>query len=50
MKPFLYGLERTHEQRLVADRLLSELRVYAAAAQKHQPPHATAPSRFDQWV
>ena len=45
--PLIRGLKRPSEQRLLLDRLLGELRVDAAAAQKQQPPHPRAPGRFD---
>ena len=45
--PLVGGLERAGEQRFFADRLLGELRVDAAAAQKQQAPHPGAPGRFD---
>ena len=45
--PLIGGLQRSGEQRLFSDRLLSELRVNAAAAQEQQPPHSRAPGRFD---
>ena len=45
--PLVRGLERPGEQRFLADRLLGELRVDAAAAQKQQAPHPGAPGRFD---
>lgn len=38
--PLIRGLQRTGEQRFLADRLLGELRVDTAAAQKQQAPHA----------
>ena len=48
--PLVGGLERAGEQRFFADRLLGELRVDAAAAQKQQAPHPGAPGRFDHMV
>lgn len=45
--PLIRGLERPGEQRFLTDRLLGELGVDAAAAQKQQTPHATAPRRFN---
>ena len=45
--PLIGGLQGPGEQRFLADRLLGELRVDAAAAQKQQAPHAAAPGRFD---
>ena len=45
--PRVGGLQGPGEQRLLADRLLSELGVDAAAAQKQQTPHPGAPGRFD---
>ncbi len=45
--PLIRGLQRAGEQRFLPDRLLGELRVDAAAAQKQQAPHTTAPSRLD---
>ncbi len=45
--PLVGGLQRPREQRLLADRVLGELRVDAAAAQKQHPPHPRAAARFD---
>ena len=45
--PLIGGLQGPSEQRFLANRLLGELRVDAAAAQKQQAPHAAAPGRFD---
>ena len=45
--PLVRGLQRAGEQSLLADRLLGELGVDAAAAQKQQAPHPRAPGRFD---
>jgi hypothetical protein len=45
--PLILELQRTREQRFLPDRLLGELRVDAAAAQKQPPPYDAAPSRFD---
>ncbi len=38
--PLIGGLQRPGEQRFLTDRLLGELGVDAAAAQKQQAPHA----------
>lgn len=45
--PLIGGLERAGEQRFLANRLLGELGVDAAAAKKQQAPHPGAPGRFD---
>ncbi len=45
--PLIRGLQRASEQRFLTDRLLSELGVDAAAAQKQQAPHPGAPGRFN---
>ncbi len=45
--PLIGGLQGPGEQRFLADRLLGELGVDAAAAQKQQAAHAAAPGRFD---
>ena len=45
--PLVRGLERAGEQRFLANRLLGELGVDAAAAKKQQAPHPGAPGRFD---
>ena len=45
--PLIGGLQRPGEQRFLADRLLGELGINAAATQKQQAPHTAAPSRFD---
>ena len=45
--PLIGGLQGPGEQRFLANRLLGELGVDAAAAQKQQAPHAAAPGRFN---
>ncbi len=45
--PLIGGLQLPGKQGFFLDRLLGEFGVDAAAAQKQQPPHATAPGRFD---
>ena len=45
--PLVRGLQRPAEQGLLFDRLLGELRIDAAAAQKQQAPHPGTPGRFD---
>ena len=45
--PRVRGFQRPGEQCFLADRLLGELGINAAAAQKQQAPHAAAPGRFD---
>ena len=45
--PLIGGLQGAREERILSDRLLGELGVDAAAAEKQQPPHAAAPGRFN---
>ena len=45
--PLIGGLQGPGEQRFLADRLLGELGVDAAATQKQQAPQSGAPGRFD---
>ncbi len=46
-KSVIYGLQRTCEQRLLADQLLCELQVDEASAQKHQIPQTAGQVSFD---
>ena len=48
--PLIGGLERTGEQRFLADRLLGEFGIDAAAAKEQQAPAAMPPGAFDHVV